>query len=140
MNIQTARKADTEAEDRQWEEVTIEMPWGHVCGKWYGDRDVQPVLGLHGWQDNAGTFDRLMPLLPKNIAVFNIDLPGHGRSSHFPIGKHYYLFWDYVCVVRQIVKHFGWHNIKLLGHSMGAGVSIERQEQLKSIRLYYNAN
>lgn len=61
------------------------MPWGHVSGKWYGSRDEQPMLALHGWLDNCGTFDRLIPLLPTKIPVFSIDLPGHGRSSHFPV-------------------------------------------------------
>ena len=66
-------------EEREWQEVTIAVPWGHVAGKWYGDRDKQPVLALHGREDNAGTFDRLIPLMPRTIPVFAIDFPGHGR-------------------------------------------------------------
>lgn len=73
-------------------------------------------------QDNAGTFDRLIPLLPKTIPFFAIDLPGHGRSSHFPVGMQYHVFWDYVPVVRRIVKHFGWRKVKLMGHSLGGAV------------------
>lgn len=55
--------------ERSWEEVTIPVPWGEIAGKWYGDRSQQPVLALHGWQDNAGTFDRLVPLLPHSIPI-----------------------------------------------------------------------
>lgn len=108
--------------ERQWEEITIDVPWGHVAGKWYGERDKQPVLAFHGWQDNAGTFDRLVPLLPKTIPIFCIDLPGHGKSSHFPVGMQYHIFWDYIPVVRRIVKKFGWKKVKLMGHSLGGAV------------------
>ncbi|XP_031619333.1 probable serine hydrolase [Contarinia nasturtii] len=113
---------ELEIPHRHWEEVTFEVPWGTVAGKWYGDRDKQPVIALHGWQDNSGTFDRLIPLLPKTIAVWSIDLPGHGYSSHFPTGINYHVFWDYIPLVRRIVKHFGWKKVKLMGHSLGGAV------------------
>lgn len=114
-----------------------------MAGKWYGDRSQQPVLALHGWQDNAGTFDRLIPLLPKCIPVLCIDLPGHGRSSHYPVGVQYYIFWDGISLIRRIVKHFGWQKIKLLGHSLGGALSFmyaasypDDVEQFISIDLY----
>lgn len=56
-----------------------------IClGKWWGPRDKQPIIAIHGWQDNAGTFDPLIELLPTNLSILCIDLPGHGRSSHIP--------------------------------------------------------
>lgn len=70
---------ESEVPEREWEEIEIAVPWGHVAGKWYGDRNTQPVLTFHGWQDNAGTYDRLIPLLPKTLSYLCIDLPGHGR-------------------------------------------------------------
>ena len=45
---------------------------------------------MHGWQDNAGSFDRLIPLLPRNHAYLAIDLPGHGLSSRIPNGMQYH--------------------------------------------------
>lgn len=53
-------------------------------GKWWGPRDKQPIIAIHGWQDNAGTFDPLIELLPKDLSILCIDLPGHGLSSHIP--------------------------------------------------------
>lgn len=44
------------------------------------------------------------------------------RSSHFPPGVQYHLFWDFVPVVRRIVKHFGWEKVSLMGHSLGGAV------------------
>lgn len=129
--------------ERAWEEVKIPMPWGHVSGKWYGDRNKQPTLAIHGWLDNAGSFDRLIPLLSHRLPVLSIDLPGHGHSSHFPNGMHYHLFWDYIAVVRRIVKHFNWQSIKLIGHSMGGAVCFmyaasfrEEVEQIILIDIY----
>lgn len=34
----------------------------------------------------------------------------------------YHIFWDYVPVVRRIVKHFGWKKVKLMGHSLGGAL------------------
>lgn len=104
---------------RKWREIKISVPWGHVSGKWWGSQTQQPVLAIHGWQDNAGTFDSLLPLLPKNIAVLAIDLPGHGLSSHLPPGQTYSLLSDGPLLVRRIVKLYNWKPITILGHSLG---------------------
>ncbi|CAB3236605.1 unnamed protein product [Arctia plantaginis] len=105
------------------EEIEIPVPWGHVAGRWWGPRDKQPIIAIHGWQDNAGTWDNLIPLLPVNTAVLCIDLPGHGLSTHYPPGMLYYIFWDYIVLVRRIVKHFKWSNVTLMGHSLGGAIS-----------------
>lgn len=81
-----------------------------TLGKWWGPKDKQPILAIHGWQDNAGTFDTLVELLP-NVAILCIDLPGHGFSSHLPYGQMYYLFWDGVITLRRIVKHYKWNKV-----------------------------
>lgn len=80
-------------------------------GKWWGPIDQQPIVALHGWQDNAGTFDKLIPLLPSNVAILAIDLPGHGLSSHLPIGQFYYIFWDGLINLRRVVKHYKWNKV-----------------------------
>uniref|UniRef100_A0A182M175 AB hydrolase-1 domain-containing protein n=1 Tax=Anopheles culicifacies TaxID=139723 RepID=A0A182M175_9DIPT len=100
-----------------------ELPFEMAAGKWWGSRMQQPVLALHGWQDNAGTFDRLCPLLPSDIPILAIDLPGHGKSSHYPKGMHYFIFWDGITLIRRIVKYYGWTKITLLGHSLGGALS-----------------
>ena len=47
-------------------------------------------VALHGWLDNAGSFDTLAPQLvaecPRH-ALLCLDYPGHGRSSHLPPGQ-----------------------------------------------------
>lgn len=97
-----------------------------ILGKWWGPRNKQPILTLHGWQDNAGSFDRLCPLMldnNENLAILCIDLPGHGKSSHYPEGMQYYLFWDGIALIRRIVKNHGWGKMTLMGHSLGGSLT-----------------
>ncbi|XP_055309656.1 probable serine hydrolase [Sitodiplosis mosellana] len=103
-------------------EVEIDVPWGHVAGKWYGSENIRPIVMIHGWQDNAGVFDTLIPLLPSDLSYLAIDLPGHGRSSHLPKGCYYHVV-DYVQLVDKIRKHYKWDQISLIAHSMGAIIS-----------------
>jgi pimeloyl-ACP methyl ester carboxylesterase len=42
------------------------------------------VFAIHGWLDNAGTFDTLIPLLPKDLRIVAVEMPGHGLSDPFP--------------------------------------------------------
>ncbi|CAG7828538.1 unnamed protein product, partial [Allacma fusca] len=91
-----------------------------LSGKTWGDANGIPVLGLHGWTDNAGTFDRLAPLLPKSLYFVAIDLPGHGISSHHPEGLLPSLV-DIVLMIKRLVTfHFKWTKFSIMGHSMGA--------------------
>ncbi|CAK1556450.1 unnamed protein product [Leptosia nina] len=105
------------------EEIEIPVPWGHIAGRWWGPRNKQPIIAIHGWQDNAGTWDNLIPMLPASTAVLAIDLPGHGLSSHYPSGMLYYVFWDGIVLLRRIVRHFKWQKISLMGHSLGGALS-----------------
>lgn len=68
-------------------EIQIPVKWGHVAAKLWGDENEQPILALHGWQDNAGTWDPLAPILSKKRPILAIDFPGHGLSSWIPHGK-----------------------------------------------------
>lgn len=93
-----------------------------MVGRWHGDRKIRPILALHGWQDNLGTWDRLIPLLPPHVGILCIDLPGHGRSSKYPIGATYHAI-DYVEIIARVAKEYGWKKVSLMGHSMGAIVA-----------------
>lgn len=62
-------------------------------------------------------------MLPKEFSYLAIDLPGHGKSSDYPTGIHYYVFWDGISLIRRIVKHHNWGKISLIGHSLGGCLS-----------------
>ncbi|KAL9905170.1 putative serine hydrolase isoform 1-T3 [Glossina fuscipes fuscipes] len=104
---------------REFTEISIPVPWGYLVGKWYGPQEIQPILGLHGWQDNAGSFDLLVPLLPPHVAFLSVDLPGHGLSSRLPDGC-YYNSIDNIYLIRVIMKKYKWEKLYMIGHSMSS--------------------
>ncbi|XP_036969288.1 serine hydrolase-like protein isoform X2 [Acanthopagrus latus] len=83
-------------------ELSVPVPWGQIRGKAWGPDHGRPVLCLHGWADNCGTFNTLIPRLPKDGRYVAVDMPGHGLSSHRPPGV-FYSFPAYVADVRRIV-------------------------------------
>ncbi|XP_053955960.1 probable serine hydrolase [Anastrepha ludens] len=104
-------------------EITIPVTYGHISGRWYGDQSVRPLLALHGWLDNCGTFAKLAPLLVRTAgSVLCIDLPGHGYSSHLPPGIIYHTM-EYVRVIIGLMKSYNWSKVSLMGHSMGGSVA-----------------
>ncbi|XP_047642034.1 serine hydrolase-like protein 2 isoform X4 [Phacochoerus africanus] len=58
-------------------ELKLAVPWGHIAAKIWGPQQGSPVLCLHGWLDNANSFDRLIPLLPKALKWNRFSLLGH---------------------------------------------------------------
>jgi pimeloyl-ACP methyl ester carboxylesterase len=102
------------------EEIAIQTHHIRLTAKKWGTDGGLPVLGLHGWLDNANTFDRLAPLLPQ-LNLVSLDLPGHGKSGHRPAGMRYH-YTDYLDDVMAAADKLGWERFTLLGHSMGAGI------------------
>ena len=100
------------------EEFQIPTAQGALAAKVWGDPRHPPLLALHGWLDNAGSFDPLAPLLAADRYVVALDLRGHGRSAHAVSGAwlHYV---DYFDDVHAVFDHFGWARADLLGHSLG---------------------
>ncbi len=102
--------------------ATITIPGFTIAYKTWGKSNLPPLIALHGWLDNANSFELLAPYLAKQFYVIAIDLPGHGHSSHLPAGCYYH-FSDGIFTILQIVKTLGFKQIHLLGHSMGAGLA-----------------
>jgi pimeloyl-ACP methyl ester carboxylesterase len=100
------------------EELRIELDGATLAAKRWGDRAHPPLLALHGWLDNAGSFDALAPLLAERWQVIALDLRGHGHSSHIAAGSWYH-YVDYFDDIRATLDHFGWQRVDLLGHSLG---------------------
>lgn len=103
------------------EELKLETPWLRLAARAWGPPDGLPVLAVHGWLDNAASFDVLAPLLP-GIRLVAVDLTGHGLSDHRPPGAHYH-FVDFIPDMVAAADALGWERFALLGHSMGGGIA-----------------
>lgn len=62
--------------------------------KIWGPPDGHPVFALHGWLDNAGSFDALIPLLPSNLRIVAVDTVNKA------------LFCPYCYVIVNVIKIF----------------------------------
>lgn len=104
-------------------EVEFEVFGRRMAARRWGNPQGQPTFALHGWLDNANTFNRLAPLLPE-LNLLAVDFAGHGRSQHRPAGVHYHSLTD-IQDVLAIAETLQWSKFNLLGHSMGAAISSE---------------
>lgn len=93
------------------------------AGKLWGNPSHQPLLAVHGKQDNCGVYDRLIPQLKGKFYIFAIDLPGHGFSSQFPPGLPIH-FLNYVISFVNVLEYLKWSKLYLLGHSLGGQLGL----------------
>lgn len=134
------------------DEIEFETPYGKLVAKsWHEEEEKSKrVLFLHGWMDNAGSFDQLAPLLkhPDGLYLVALDLPGHGKSSQLPSGVCY-SDMTLIMEIRRCVQDLGWastsrsqqrnnddtncsNNVNLtnnkkftiMGHSLGSGLGL----------------
>lgn len=107
---------------QQVDNIRIQLPHIELAAKVYGPADGEPVLALHGWLDNAMSFERLAPKL-ENLRIVALDMAGHGFSQHRSLDASYQL-WDYAMDAFLAADHLGWDKFSLLGHSLGGIVSV----------------
>uniref|UniRef100_A0A3B1KH87 Serine hydrolase like n=1 Tax=Astyanax mexicanus TaxID=7994 RepID=A0A3B1KH87_ASTMX len=103
-------------------EFRMPVPWGEMRGRIWGPDHGRPILCIHGWSDNSGSFNTLIPLLPNDWRCLAIDLPGHGFSSHRPPGV-FYSFPYYIADLRRVVEALQWKRFSIIGHSMGGNIA-----------------
>lgn len=103
-------------------EREVRLPHLRLRAQVWGDETAPPLLTLHGWLDNAGSYARLAPLLAERWQVIALELPGHGHSDHLPPGTHYH-FVEYVRSVLEAIDALGLERFHLMGHSLGAGIA-----------------
>lgn len=107
-------------------ESHIDLPFGRgriALKTWHAGAPGVPIVAIHGWMDNAATFDRMAPLMPGHPFVA-MDLPGHGFSDPRPAGFRYHntdYFDDVLAVLDALYPQ---QKVILLGHSLGAGIQM----------------
>lgn len=105
------------------EEIRLNLGHLELAAHLFGPEDGLPVIALHGWLDNANSFARLAPRL-EGLRIVALDLAGHGYSDHRPPGAGYALA-DYAHDVLRVAEQLGWQRFALLGHSLGAIISVQ---------------
>jgi pimeloyl-ACP methyl ester carboxylesterase len=79
-----------------------------------------PVLLLHAWGESAGSFDRLLPLLPVTIHALAMDQRGHGDADKPPDG---YALMDFANDAEAFMDELGLTSAVMLGSSSGGYVA-----------------
>jgi pimeloyl-ACP methyl ester carboxylesterase len=102
-------------------ETSITLKGQKIAAKVWNDKSRIPTLALHGWLDNAASFDKIAPLLPQ-LHIVAIDLPGHGFSEHLPQSANLHII-DITATAILVANHLGWDRFVLLGHSLGACIN-----------------
>ena len=91
-----------------------------IAVKAFGNPKDKPMLALHGWLDNAASFNLLAPLIRDHYIVA-IDFPGHGLSEYRAGEIFHYI--DYCFEVMDVAEQLNWDAFALLGHSLGGGIA-----------------
>ena len=79
------------------------------------------MILMHGWGCNGSTVRSIADIAAEKHTVYNIDLPGFGKSSA-PVSV-----WgveDYTSMLEKFVSDLGIENPVILGHSFGGRVGI----------------
>ncbi len=94
-----------------------------LTGTLHGDHPDAPlILAVHGWLDNAASFDELGMRLSTHYRVLALDLPGHGLSQH-PSKEGVYAFTSWCVWLDEVLAVLDEKRpVVLLGHSMGAAI------------------
>lgn len=87
----------------------------------WGEPGGLPVLALHGWLDNAASFEPLAAQL-HGCHIVATDAAGHGFSDSRSLDSAYNI-WQEVGDAMDVADQLGWSRFTLLGHSRGAAVA-----------------
>lgn len=101
------------------QEIAFDIGGAQLAAKRWSN-GPRRVIALHGWLDNAASFDRLAPLLEADIVA--LDLAGHGHSYHRTLQASYNI-WDDLPDILRVANALEWPHFHLLGHSRGAIIS-----------------
>jgi pimeloyl-ACP methyl ester carboxylesterase len=101
-------------------ELNIQGLTGKLGGLEMGVKDGIPLVGVHGWLDNAASF---IPLANEmnQFRWICLDMPGHGKSESRPKGSVYH-FTDYIADLYRALDSLQLDRCDLVGHSLGAGI------------------
>lgn len=86
-----------------------------------GPEDGKNVILMHGWGCDHTTVRSIAAILESSYHVFNLDLPGHGKSDEPPA------VWgvdEYTKLVEEFCRRNNIDHPTLIGHSFGGRISL----------------
>jgi pimeloyl-ACP methyl ester carboxylesterase len=87
------------------------------------------LLAFHGYGNDAGLLTCFMPLLGKEYTILSFDLPHHGKSTGWPVGKRF-LKEELAALVTSVCSTYKKEKVSLVGYSMGGRVCLNIVELL----------
>ena len=110
--------------------ATLSQDWGQqktfdyhgIKINYYEAGQGPPLILLHGFGACAYTWRHLIPPLAAAHLVFTLDLKGYGYSDK-PADGHYAVA-DQADIVADFIRRQDLHDLVLMGHSMGGGVTL----------------
>ena len=106
----------------QIQERSFQVNGLNIAAKHWRSGAEHKVIALHGWLDNAGTFDLIAPNMP-HCEIVALESAGHGRSDFRSADAHY-LIWSEISEIFQVADQLNWENFSLIAHSRGAGIAM----------------
>ncbi|MCM2982802.1 2-succinyl-6-hydroxy-2,4-cyclohexadiene-1-carboxylate synthase [Niallia circulans] len=83
----------------------------------------EPLLLLHGFTGDSGTWMPFIPLWKKNYTVITVDIIGHGKTDS-PEEIKKYTMQESVTHLRALIDHLQLASVYLLGYSMGGRLAL----------------
>lgn len=99
---------------------TIEYNWHYTLS---ADRNLPPLLLLHGWMGSCEDYNMVIELLRSQYYCIAIDLPGHGKTQVVGADKSY----DFITTANgiiQLLDHLGIEQTAITGYSFGGRLAL----------------
>lgn len=94
----------------------------------------QPVILLHGWGQNVEMMRPIASALSDQFVVYNIDLPGFGKSCE-PLKA--WTIYDYAEFLASFILHFEIEAPIIIGHSFGVRIAIIYASKYPTTKLVF---
>ena len=101
-------------------DVTASSHEQEINLKWARRGRGTPLLLIHGFGADLGSWKPLIQQLAESLPVVGVDLPNHGKSGPRSIGT----LQEIAHLVLSRLDHEGIGDLHLLGHSLGGGVAL----------------
>ncbi|MCY3742293.1 MAG: alpha/beta hydrolase [Candidatus Poribacteria bacterium] len=109
--------------------VTMTMPWGEMAYHDSGSR-MPPLLFLHGTGCDASDWIPVTKNLARNQRCIALDFRGHGQSS---VPTQPLTLGSLAEDVGHLANHLGFHELVIVGHSLGGMVAMEVARRSSSV-------